>query len=53
MNWINAFELLCYAITLVFLIDIIRKKNRISIITARISISASGLSPISSRSSAA
>ena len=28
MNWINAFELLCYAITLVFLIDIIRKKNR-------------------------
>ena len=28
MNWINAFELLCYAITLVFLIDIIRKKDR-------------------------
>lgn len=28
MNWINAFELLCYAITLVFLIDIIRKKSR-------------------------
>ena len=27
MNWINAFELLCYAITLAFLIDIIRKKS--------------------------
>ena len=27
MNWINAFELLCYAITLIFLVDIIRKKN--------------------------
>ena len=27
MNWINAFELLCYAITIVFIIDIIRKKN--------------------------
>ena len=28
MNWINAFELICYAITLLFLIDIIRKKSR-------------------------
>lgn len=28
MNWINAFELLCYAITAVFLWDVIRKKNR-------------------------
>ena len=28
MNWINAFELLCYAITLIFLVDIIRKKSR-------------------------
>ena len=28
MNWINAFELLCYAITLIFLADIIRKKSR-------------------------
>ena len=27
MNWINAFELLCYAITLIFLVDIIRKKS--------------------------
>ena len=28
MNWINAFELLCYAITLMFLTDIIRNKSR-------------------------
>ena len=28
MNWINGFELLCYAITILFLIDIIRKKSR-------------------------
>ena len=28
MNWINAFELLCYAITTMFLWDVIRKKNR-------------------------
>ena len=28
MNWINGFEILCYAITLLFLIDIIRKKSR-------------------------
>ena len=28
MNWINAFELLCYAITAMFLWDVIRKKNR-------------------------
>ncbi|MBQ4425883.1 MAG: hypothetical protein II882_09150 [Lachnospiraceae bacterium] len=27
MNWINGFEILCYAITLLFLIDIIRKKS--------------------------
>ena len=27
MNWINAFELLCYAITLIFLADIIRKRS--------------------------
>ena len=27
MNWINAFELLCYAITAMFLWDVIRKKN--------------------------
>ena len=27
MNWINAFELLCYAITVMFLWDVIRKKN--------------------------
>ena len=27
MNWINAFELLCYAITIVFLLDIFRKKS--------------------------
>ena len=27
MNWINGFELLCYAITVVFLVDIIRKKS--------------------------
>ena len=27
MNWINAFELMCYAITLLFLADIIRKKS--------------------------
>ena len=26
MNWINAFELLCYAITLMFLVDVIHKK---------------------------
>lgn len=28
MNWINAFELLCYAITAMFLWDVIREKNR-------------------------
>ena len=28
MNWINAFELLCYAITAMFLWDVIRKGNR-------------------------
>ena len=28
MNWINGFELLCYAITVLFLIDIIRRKSR-------------------------
>lgn len=28
MNWINTFELLCYAITAMFLWDVIRKKNR-------------------------
>ena len=28
MNWINAFELLCYAITVMFLWDVLRKKNR-------------------------
>ena len=28
MNWINGFELLCYAITILGLSDIIRKKNR-------------------------
>ena len=28
MNWINAFELLCYAITVMFLWDVIRIKNR-------------------------
>ena len=28
MNWINAFELLCYAITAMLLWDVIRKKNR-------------------------
>ena len=28
MNWINGFELLCYAITVLFLIDVIRKKSR-------------------------
>jgi hypothetical protein len=28
MNWINGFELLCYAITVLFLIDIFRKKSR-------------------------
>ena len=28
MNWINGFELLCYAITILFLIDIIRNKSR-------------------------
>ena len=28
MNWINAFELLCYAITLMFLVDIVRRKSR-------------------------
>ena len=28
MNWINAFELLCYAITLILLADLIRKKSR-------------------------
>ncbi len=28
MNWINGFEVLCYAITLLFLTDIIRKKSR-------------------------
>ena len=28
MNWINGFELLCYAITILLLIDIIRKKSR-------------------------
>ncbi|MBQ6594426.1 MAG: DUF422 domain-containing protein [Clostridia bacterium] len=28
MNWINAFELLCYAITAMFLWDVIRRKNR-------------------------
>jgi hypothetical protein len=27
MNWINAFELMCYAITLLFLADIVRKKS--------------------------
>ena len=27
MNWIHAFELLCYAITAMFLWDVIRKKN--------------------------
>ena len=28
MNWINGFELLCYAITALFLADIIRRKSR-------------------------
>ena len=28
MNWINGFELLCYGITLLFLVDVIRWKNR-------------------------
>ena len=28
MNWINAFELLCYAITMMFLWNVIRKRNR-------------------------
>ena len=28
MNWINAFELLCYAITCMFLWDVLRKKKR-------------------------
>ena len=28
MNWINTFELLCYAITLMFLADIVRRKSR-------------------------
>ena len=28
MNWINAFELLCYAITVMFLWDVLRKKSR-------------------------
>ena len=28
MNWINAFEILCYAITALLLWDIIRKKSR-------------------------
>ena len=28
MNWINAFELLCYAITAMLLWDVIRKRNR-------------------------
>ena len=28
MNWINGFELLCYGITLLFLVDVIRRKNR-------------------------
>ena len=28
MNWINAFELLCYAITLMFLFDVIKKRSR-------------------------
>ena len=28
MNWINTFELLCYAITLMLLADVLRKKNR-------------------------
>ena len=28
MNWINGFELLCYIITVLFLIDIVRKKSR-------------------------
>lgn len=28
LNWLNAFELLCYAITMMFLWDVIRKKNR-------------------------
>ena len=27
MNWINAFEVLCYAISVMFLWDVIRKKN--------------------------
>jgi len=27
MNWINAFELLCYAITLMFLFDMVKKKS--------------------------
>ena len=27
MNWINAFELMCYVITVIFLTDIIRKKS--------------------------
>lgn len=27
-NWINGFELLCYGITLLFLIDVIRRRNR-------------------------
>lgn len=28
MNWINGFELLCYGITLLFLVDVIRRKRR-------------------------
>lgn len=27
MNWINFFEIMCYAITLLFLLDVIRKKS--------------------------
>ena len=26
LNWINSFELLCYAVTVMLLIDVIRKK---------------------------
>ena len=28
MNWINGFELLCYGITLLFLVDVIRRRKR-------------------------
>ena len=28
MNWINAFEILCYAITVVFLIDVIKRREK-------------------------